>query len=65
MLSRAESQQDGDDPVVGAFLEFLANDMAAHPERLRPVDPALLERIHTLTQGVEIDLDQPLSPDDE
>ena len=65
VLSRAESQQDGDDPVVGAFLEFLANDMAAHPERLRPVDPALLERIHTLTQGVEIDLDQPLSPDDE
>lgn len=65
VLSRAENQHEEDDPVMLAFLDFLAHDMAMHPERLQPVDPMLLQRVHTLTRHAEIDLDQPLSPDDE
>src|SRR3569832_518193 len=34
VLSRAEAS-DGDDPVLLAFLGFLANDIASHPERLQ------------------------------
>lgn len=56
--------QSGDDPVLGQFLDFLARDMAAHPEAIRPVSEDLVSRIGGLIQGVEVDLDTAL-PDDE
>jgi antitoxin PrlF len=61
VLTRAQ----GDDPVLGAFLGFLATDITRHPERLQAIDASLVERIQSLTGGVEIDLDAPLSADDE
>lgn len=54
-----------DDPALGSFLDFLQADIAAHPERLQAFDGALLERMQALVGDVEIDLDAPLSPDDE
>jgi len=30
-----------------------------------PIPPALAERIRALTEGVEVDLEQPLNPEDE
>lgn len=56
---------DGEDPALVPFLGFLASDMAAHPERLQAVDAGLAQRIQTLVGGVEVDLDAPLSADDE
>ena len=56
---------EADDPVLGQFLNFLADDIANHPERLKVIDPALVQRIQSLTSGIEIDLDAPLSADDE
>ena len=56
---------EGDDPALGAFLEFLARDIADHPERLLPVDVEMAQRITSLTEGIEIDLDAPISADDE
>ena len=53
------------DPALDAFLGFLQADVAAHPERLRAFDGTLLERMQTLVGDVEVDLDAPLSPDDE
>ncbi len=55
----------GDDPVVGRFLDFLARDMAAHPERIRSLGAGLRARIRPLIAGVKADLDAPLSADDE
>jgi antitoxin PrlF len=49
--------------AVSAFLDFLARDIALHPERLRPLDPAFVARIRALVEGVEVDLDAPLPPD--
>jgi len=60
-----QSQSDEEDPVLGRFLGFLAQDMAKHPERLRAVDGDLVKRIQSLVKDVEVDLDAPLSPDDE
>ena len=54
-----------DDPVLGQFLGFLARDIASHPERLQAVDSTFVQRIQSLTGGIEIDLDAPLSVDDE
>ena len=56
---------EADDPVIGQFLGFLARDVAGHPERLRSVDADLLHRIQSLVGGVEVDLDAPLTADDE
>lgn len=54
-----------EDPAMMAFLGFLARDMEANPERIQPLGAEFMARVASLTQDVEIDLDAPLSPDDE
>ncbi|MGH6946137.1 MAG: type II toxin-antitoxin system PrlF family antitoxin [Kiloniellales bacterium] len=54
-----------EDPALGAFLEFLARDIASGTAAVRPVTPELVERIDALVGDVKLDLDAPLSPDDE
>ena len=56
---------EGDDPVLGQFLGFLARDIATHPERLRAVDAGIVQRLQSLVGGIEVDLDAALSADDE
>jgi len=64
VLTRAEVTE-GDDPVLGQFLGFLAGDIANHPERLQAVDAGLVKRIQSLVGGVKVNLDEALSADDE
>ena len=64
VLKRAAPAQ-GEDPVLGQFLGFLARDVANHPERLQTLDAGLVHRIQSLVCNVEIALDSPLSADDE
>jgi antitoxin PrlF len=64
VLTRAEASE-GDDPVLGSFLGFLARDIASHPERLQAVDASFVQRLQSLTGGIDIDLDAPLSAEDE
>lgn len=64
VLSRVEAVE-GDDPVLGQFLGFLARDIADHPERLQVMDTGFVQRIQALVDGVEVDLGVALSVDDE
>jgi len=64
VLTRAEVSE-GDDPVLGQFLGFLARDMASHPDRLQAVDAGLVQRLQSLVGRVEVDLDAALPADDE
>ena len=64
VLTRATAG-DGDDPALTPFLGFLARDLAEHPERLQAVDAGFARRIQALVGRVEVDLDAPLSADDE
>ena len=64
VLTRAAASE-GDDPVLGQFLGFLARDMASHPERLQAVDAGFVQRLQSLVTGVEVDADTVLSADDE
>ena len=64
VLTRVEAS-DGDDPVLGQFLGFLAADITRHPERLQAVDVGLVQRLQSLVGGVDVDLDAALSADDE
>jgi antitoxin PrlF len=63
-ISRAEADEQ-DDPMLDSFLAFLSHDMTQHPERILSVSADLVHKAHSLVQDVEIDLDQPLSDDDE
>ena len=64
VLTRVDATEV-DDPVLGQFLDFLARDIASHPERLQAIDSNFVQRIQLLTGGTEIDLDASLSADDE
>ncbi|UVL20166.1 MULTISPECIES: type II toxin-antitoxin system PrlF family antitoxin [unclassified Pseudomonas] len=63
ILTRAETAEE--DPAVGQFLEFLEREIATNPQRLKVVDAEFVARLDALVGDVEIDLDQPLSADDE
>jgi antitoxin PrlF len=63
LLTRAADTDT--DPVLDSFLGFLANDMSQYPGHLQGLDPALVQRVQALTAGVAIDLNAPLSADDE
>ena len=64
VLTRA-SDAEADDPVLGQFLGFLAHDIATHPERLQSMSSSFVHRVQSLVGGVEVDLNAPLSADDE
>ena len=64
VLSRVEIVEE-DDPVLGQFLGFLSRDMANHPERLQFIDAGFVQRLRSLTGGIEVDLNSVLSVDDE
>lgn len=64
VLSRAQPEAEGD-PALEPFLHFLAQDITQHPEHLQALDASLLQRVQALTQGMGVDLDAPLSADDE
>ncbi len=57
--------QDENDPVLNQFLTFLANDIRQNPKHVSAVNTELVERISSLVSDVEIDLDSPLSDEDE
>lgn len=63
LISRKNSAEE-DDPVVNAFLNFLERDMQDNPQRIKPLSPSLMARVASLTQGMDVDLDAPLTDDE-
>lgn len=63
VLARASAPED-DDPALRPFLDLLARDIAAHPERVEALDAMFVHRLRGLVADVDVDLDAPL-PDDE
>lgn len=59
------SRSTEDDPILGDFLNFLANDIKNNPSNIKSFSPTLVERAHDLTTDIEVDLDAPLSDEDE
>lgn len=55
--------EKAEDPVLGQFLELLARDVASG--NALPLTADLQSRINDLIGGMQVDLDEPLSPDDE
>ena len=63
VLTRAEAAE-AEDPVLSAFLDFLARDIAGHPQHLAMVDAGLVQRLQALVEEVETDMDAALPADD-
>lgn len=61
LISRATK----DDPILGDFLAFLANDIKNNPSHVRSISSDLIKRAQSLVSGVEVDLDAPLDDKDE
>lgn len=64
VLTRAELT-DGEDPVLGQFLNFLASDINQHPDRIHVMDSGFVQRLQSLSKDIDVDLDAPLLADDE
>lgn len=62
-VSIERAGEDGEDMVIDSFLSFLAEDMKSHPEHIRDFPPALLEQMAKLTEGMRVDLDEPIIGD--
>jgi len=60
MPSRIDDEQD---PTVSAYLALLAQDMAAHPERVAALTEKELSRLRRLTDGVDACDDDLVSDD--
>lgn len=52
-----------EDPVVGKFLNFLANDLEQRPNAIVPLSKEFAARIKALVKGAKVDLDAPIEGD--
>jgi len=52
-VRRAEPEEG--DPAIGAFLTFLANDIARNPGNLESLTPALADRVKALVGDMDVD----------
>ena len=48
------------DPVLEAFLSFLAADMVRAPQQIRPLDENMMQRIGALVEHVSLEVDEEL-----
>ncbi len=63
-ISRAD-QAEENDPVLGRFLNFLAQDMQQNPQHIQAMSSELVSHVQSLVSGVDLDLDAPLLDEDE
>ena len=66
--SRNASERAGaseNDPELCGFLKLLEDDILSNPEKLIALDTTLLARLDFLVGGIEVDINSPLSADDE
>lgn len=57
IISRAEQTES--DPVLGQFLNFLAQDIEKNPQHLQALSPDLGSHVQSLVAEVDFDLDAP------
>ncbi|MFZ4775347.1 MAG: type II toxin-antitoxin system PrlF family antitoxin [Terrimicrobiaceae bacterium] len=59
-----EALKEKEDFALKPFLALLQKDMRLHPRRIAPFPSLLLKRAHSLVEGVDVDLDGPLTGED-
>lgn len=59
----ADMGEDGDDPILGAFLGFLGNEIANRPDLVTALTAADQERAAELVEGIEVADDETFAED--
>jgi len=59
-ITPSSEEFDENDPVLEAFLAFLAKDMEDHPDSIRPLDENMFKRAEELTKGMIVNMDEDL-----
>jgi len=44
-----------EDPLIGAYLAFLAKEITRNPQMIRPLSASLVRRMRALTHGIAMD----------
>lgn len=57
---RRRRKEAEEDPALATFMSFLAADMQRSPERIKPLDAALVKRVSALVKGVSTSDDEDL-----
>lgn len=63
VISRADQTES--DPIIGQFLNFLAQDIEKNPHHVQVLSTDLVSRVQALVSDVDLDLDAPLREEDE
>jgi len=63
LLSKRQ-ESNTEDPVLSNFLNFLSQDMLAHPDRIQVLDTALVNHLHSLVGNLPLELNAPLQDDE-
>jgi len=63
VISRADQTES--DPIIGQFLNFLAQDIEKNPQHIQALSPDLVNYVQALVADVDLDLDAPLLDEDE
>jgi antitoxin PrlF len=63
VISRADDTER--DPVIGKFLNFLAQDIEKNPHHVQSLSPDLVSCVQALVADVDFDLDELLLEEDE
>jgi antitoxin PrlF len=63
VISRADQTES--DPLLGQFLNFLVRHIEKNPQHLQAISSDLVNRVQSLVSEVDLDLDAPLSDEDE
>lgn len=61
----SRSQESEEDPILNKFLNFLTEDMEQNPQHIQAITRETLNRVTSVVGDVDIDLDAPLSDEDE
>jgi antitoxin PrlF len=62
-ISRADRTES--DPILGEFLNFLAQDIEKNPQHVESISADLVSHVQSLVVDVNVDLDAPLLAEDE
>ncbi len=63
LMSRFDKHEQ--DPALGIFLSFLANDISQNPQHIQTISTDLLKHIESMVGDLDVDLDAPLLDEDE
>jgi antitoxin PrlF len=58
-------KQTESDPMLKLFLDFLSQGIAKNPQHLQSISSNLIDRAQSLVSGVVVDINEPLSDENE